>query len=80
MKELLHIPTGSLITWFVPGTSDYIAHDKYISFGEKYPNITQVSQKQIIRDIASGTYNKSFYSRNGIPQTCSQAEFELIDT
>lgn len=80
MKELLHIPTGNLITWYVPAPSDYYDyHDRYLSFGERYPGINPASQGRIIREIASGTYNKHFYIRNGIPENCSQAEFEIIE-
>lgn len=79
MKELLHIPTGNLITWYVPTSSDYDTHDKYLSLGERYPDMNPASHGRIIRDIASGAYNKHFYIRNGIPENCTQAEFEVIE-
>ena len=75
MKELLHIPTGNIIKWVSVTKSDYSYKDAYLSFGE----IFDCNFESEIRDIASGKYSSEFYKRNGIPDNCPQAEYEIID-
>ena len=69
MRELLHIPTGNVLRW------------RLLDGLHPFEDVCRIPEhaQGYIRDIASGRYYEEFYSRNGIPETCSQAEYEVIE-
>lgn len=72
MKELLHIPTGSIITFYL------------MSGPCNLGTLFQTSMKPIevswvIARIADGSWRDDFYRLNNIPKITSPAEFEVID-
>ena len=72
MKELLHIPTGTLVRFRTIRTSETT------SLGERAKEIN-ISEYEILLAVACGDMSSAFYKLNGIPKISLESEYEIIE-
>ena len=71
-KELLYIPNGNYLTF-------YLGVNTLGSFGE-YVIRWNISQETVIEKILDGTFNTTFFERNGLPskEQLEENHFEIV--
>ena len=79
MKQLLYIPHGTFLTFYVGQDKNNKSQFKSI---EEHKGRYQDSYTEIIDFILNGKYDEDFYERNNIPdfRNLELAHFELVDS
>lgn len=73
MKELLHIPTGTLVRFGI-----IRSHIDKLSIGDIATQIDK-SEYEILLAVACGDMSSTFYKLNGIPRISLESEYEIIE-
>lgn len=72
MRELLYIPTGTIVRF--KNFSNHVV----IPF-EQRVNEINISEYDLLLAVACGNMSSSFYKLNGIPQNALESEYEIIE-
>ena len=73
MKQLLYIPNSNYMTFYI--------QERTTGSLEEYLKKWNVSEKFVISKILDGTFNDTFFERNGLPvkEQLEENHFEVID-